>query len=459
MFLPDESSMDILKTILFFYAGVVLVNALVALALWVSYRKPQFKNLFGFWASFFVSFLLQGAFQVGNLPIVLSYCSYFIPVMFIIKIIKDARREEVHFKSYWTVGGLSVLLSLVISQFTSLDFLFVAMPPTLVMSYFLVVNAVDIIRHSSGIVSKIYGGVLVLNAIHFLDYPFLRPNPEYAILGFSIALLFVVSYSILMPAFVIERVTAVYTNELEDEVEKRTRENKALISILSHDISNLATVLDMSLNSMFSRSEDDEKTPRALKVEKRISNATHGIMEILSHVKEMQALEYSQEDLELQDIDPKPIITELVSSLEEQLEKKKINMVVDDQLDDGVLLKADQSSLKNQVLRNFLSNALKFSFEASEVIVSLKEINGRVLISIKDSGKGMGEDLASKLFSFESKTSTRGTAGERGTGLGMPIAKKYLDIYGAEIKIDTKPFEEGEEGHGTNFSMFFLKSA
>jgi two-component system sensor histidine kinase/response regulator len=78
------------------------------------------------------------------------------------------------------------------------------------------------------------------------------------------------------------------------------------------------------------------------------------------------------------------------------------------------------------VLRNIISNAIKFSSKNGEITVNTKIDNDKVIISIKDTGIGMSEELVNNLFKIQYNTKRVGTYQEKGSGLGLYICNEYL---------------------------------
>jgi len=99
------------------------------------------------------------------------------------------------------------------------------------------------------------------------------------------------------------------------------------------------------------------------------------------------------------------------------------------------------------VLRNMISNALKFTPIGGSIQVIAHTTASNVLISIKDSGVGMKASLIDKLFRIDSSYTLPDTQGERGTGLGLVICKEFIDKHGGQIKIDSQP------GEGSTFHI------
>ncbi|MCF8346818.1 MAG: HAMP domain-containing histidine kinase [Bacteroidales bacterium] len=105
---------------------------------------------------------------------------------------------------------------------------------------------------------------------------------------------------------------------------------------------------------------------------------------------------------------------------------------------------ADQAMI-NTVLRNLVSNAIKFTKPGGEIIMSVTKEKNDLLISVKDNGVGMSEELIDKLFRIDKNPSTLGTAKESGTGLGLILCKDLIEKHNSKIWI------ESEEGKGSTF--------
>ena len=98
------------------------------------------------------------------------------------------------------------------------------------------------------------------------------------------------------------------------------------------------------------------------------------------------------------------------------------------------------------ILRNFLSNAVKFTPKGGSITVSAKSFsNYMIQISVKDTGIGMNQNIIDNLFRINTNTNRKGTEGEYSTGLGLVICKDFIDKHGGNIMI------ESEEGKGSVF--------
>ncbi len=102
------------------------------------------------------------------------------------------------------------------------------------------------------------------------------------------------------------------------------------------------------------------------------------------------------------------------------------------------------------ILRNLISNAVKFSNPGGEVEIEAFSIGDDVEISVKDNGVGMNETIKNSLFQTVSNVTRAGTANEKGTGLGLMICKEFIEKHQGTIRL------ESEAGKGTKFTFRLL---
>jgi signal transduction histidine kinase len=152
-------------------------------------------------------------------------------------------------------------------------------------------------------------------------------------------------------------------------------------------------------------------------------------------------------------VDLSKILAEAQVTFESTLSKKNITLKIEG--DSPVAVLAEPSSLSFSVISNLLSNAIKFSKPDSEIVVHVTKKEGRVAVTIKDTGIGMGPDLISKIFMKNVKTTRAGTMNEKGTGFGMPITKRYMELFGGTIRITSKTHENAPAAAGTTIHLDF----
>ena len=140
----------------------------------------------------------------------------------------------------------------------------------------------------------------------------------------------------------------------------------------------------------------------------------------------------------------KDVVAYETESYHEQAALKGINLV--DIVPDDIVIAADPNSIRI-VIRNLITNAIKFSNENDTIVVSAWEQDGQTyVISVKDTGTGMSEDQLNKLFKSKVNSKT-GTNNESGTGMGMLFCKDLVEKCSGKIWVTSEP------GLGTEFSF------
>jgi signal transduction histidine kinase len=113
---------------------------------------------------------------------------------------------------------------------------------------------------------------------------------------------------------------------------------------------------------------------------------------------------------------------------------------------DNLVIMADRNMIKT-VLRNLISNAIKFTPKKGKVEVNALTNDKYVEIAVSDNGIGMTKEIMAKLFRIDANLSTQGTENERGTGLGLILCKEFVEKNGGKIWV------ESESGKGSTFKF------
>ena len=143
-------------------------------------------------------------------------------------------------------------------------------------------------------------------------------------------------------------------------------------------------------------------------------------------------------------INLKNLIKENISALKLQASNKAIE--ISQKVPDGIFIFADKNIL-NTILRNLISNAIKFTYRTGRVIITATKETDEVIVSIKDTGIGIPKDKIKKLFKIDARNSNPGTENEQGTGLGLKLCKEFVEKTGGRIWV------ESEENKGSVFTF------
>jgi signal transduction histidine kinase len=99
------------------------------------------------------------------------------------------------------------------------------------------------------------------------------------------------------------------------------------------------------------------------------------------------------------------------------------------------------------IIRNLISNAIKFTRPKGKVTISTKSSRKVIYIFVADNGIGIPEELAEKLFRIDEQVSRSGTANEEGTGLGLILSMEFARKNGGDLTVSSKP------GKGSTFTL------
>jgi signal transduction histidine kinase len=239
---------------------------------------------------------------------------------------------------------------------------------------------------------------------------------------------------------------------LEEEVRLRTDEihqqnlqleevnnvKDKLFSVVSHDIRGPLSSLHLALSLAKSGTlSNDEFQKITTGLETRLAQTTEFIDNLLQWAKlQMKGEKYEPDRLNLTDL-----AQETVRLLESECRDKKITLknTLQGELD----AYADLNMIRS-VLRNLLTNAIKFTRAEGTVTLSAYRVDTKIIISVADTGVGIPARNRERLFTIGSIT-TQGTRQEKGTGLGLLLCKEFIEKHGGKI------WFESEDGKGTTF--------
>lgn len=226
------------------------------------------------------------------------------------------------------------------------------------------------------------------------------------------------------------------------ELKKHINEKDKLLCIIGHDLRNPFFSI---IGYMELLEEEFEKTKNSEHLENiqyllNVSRNTHNLLENLLQwaIKKNKIFEIKAEVINMGELVDKAIA--MVSS---QADYKKISLVKS--CSENAFIHADENMMLT-VLRNLISNAIKFSDQESKIEIIVKEESGNIVTSVRDHGTGMDKSVLSRLFS-KSNTQKPGTMGEIGTGLGLVLCQEIVQ------KHEGKIWAESRLGEGSTFSF------
>ncbi len=214
--------------------------------------------------------------------------------------------------------------------------------------------------------------------------------------------------------------------------------------IVSHDLKNPIYSLRNLFLTMQQYNVDGDEIRKHLPAILNDLNYTTSLIDNLLTWAKTQMQGYS---ISLQATKLKPLVTETIHLLQLQAQAKEIDIY--NSISEDIIILTDKDVL-GLVLRNLISNAIKFTNNNGKIYLTATTKKNVVEISIEDTGVGIKPENIGKLFE-DDYFSTKGTAEENGTGFGLTLCKDFIIKNGGEI------FVESEVGKGSKFSFTVAK--
>ena len=232
-----------------------------------------------------------------------------------------------------------------------------------------------------------------------------------------------------------------------EDLQRVNAEKDKFLSIISHDLRGpfsaffgLTELMAEGLSTM----EHQDIQNLAIQMHKSAGNLFRLLENLLMWSRMKRGLDIFLPELHLL----MPKISEIVALVMDSASKKEIKVNID--IPEDLVVFADRNML-DVIIRNLVSNALKFTPVGGIITISAKKYsNNSILISVKDLGIGMNKKMIDNLFRLDVNTSRRGTEGELSTGMGLILCKDFVEKHGGVLSV------ESEEGKGSTFLVLLL---
>jgi signal transduction histidine kinase len=236
--------------------------------------------------------------------------------------------------------------------------------------------------------------------------------------------------------------------EQNDKLIHLNEEKNNLIKILAHDmrapinhVQGLAQIFLLENNSLPADQKD---------IINKIIDSSVRLSAMIGKILDVDAIEGQRVNLIMETIDLPVLLKKAASSFDKLAARKNIRL--ETKLDTtGLTMQGDVVFL-TEIIENVISNAIKFSPAGKSILISASGTNDFVKMCVKDEGPGLTQDDKDKLFQKFQRLSAQPTDGERSTGLGLSIVKKYTEIMNGKVWCDS------EFGKGATFCVEFPKS-
>lgn len=223
-----------------------------------------------------------------------------------------------------------------------------------------------------------------------------------------------------------------------EESEEKLRELNAskdrFFSIIAHDLRSPFTTL-IGFTEIIREDFDSFTTDELKDSINTIYTTSRKIYNLLENLLSWARMQTGKMPFEPQKVDLSEIILGVISLFETNAKTKEIYL--SSNLQPNLFVYADKNML-DTVIRNLVSNALKFTPTGKSITVTSKMLDNFAEVSVIDTGLGMSKETVSKLFKIDQHVTTLGTTGEKGSGLGLILCKELVEKNGGKIGVESE---------------------
>jgi two-component system sensor histidine kinase/response regulator len=240
------------------------------------------------------------------------------------------------------------------------------------------------------------------------------------------------------------------THELElerklhiDQLQQLNAEKDRLMGIVSHDLRSPLSGI-VGLSELMREAQDPIDADFIRQMSEVIYSTSSHLINLVNDLLDIAKIESGEQHKLQLSTEPVSELFKSVKTIFFQLAKQKNIHFVLEQENEEISMQCDIAKLK-QIFNNLVSNAIKYTPENGTVYLKHFQSNDYNIFKVQDTGIGIFAENLPKLYEKFGDHQRLGTSGEKGTGLGMPIVKSFVDLHGGTIEI------ESEVGKGTTF--------
>ena len=235
--------------------------------------------------------------------------------------------------------------------------------------------------------------------------------------------------------------------EAHKTLEKLAIELEHAARVKSEFLANMSHELRTALNSFNGFSEvlyDETFGPLNKKQKGYVNNIlTSGkhLLLLINQILDMAKVESGKMNLSLSNLSMRSLLNEISLLLAEMVNKKKLKMFLEIDKDLPTIV-ADELKVK-EIIYNLLSNAIKFTPEGGKIGIKVKKADSKIEILVWDTGIGIASENMGKIFEGFFRVDTPYSRVTEGTGLGLPLSKKLVELHGGKLSVESEGLNKG----------------
>jgi signal transduction histidine kinase len=255
----------------------------------------------------------------------------------------------------------------------------------------------------------------------------------------------------LLVTFAAQAVIAIENVRLFRELEEKSAQLEVVSRHKSEFLANMSHELRTPLNAVIGFSAVlgerlfGELTQKQEEYVKDIQDSGRHLLSLINDILDLSKIEAGRMELELADFALRPAVENAITLLKERAHQHGIKLQLD--IDPALSrVRADERKFK-QIMLNLLSNAVKFTHEGGSISVCAKANGTMMELAVSDTGPGIAPEDQAAVFEEFKQVGPASAGKAEGTGLGLPLAKKIVELHGGEIRLESAP------GRGSTFTF------
>ena len=301
------------------------------------------------------------------------------------------------------------------------------------------------IEQSSNILN---GVVLAQNSVSEKKMTLQEILTEYAGLAIGISFVIIFVLLLLVYSLLVSRKKQI---EALKEAQNANAANIAKTTFLNHMSHDIRTPMNaiVGFTDIAMKRKPDKEVENCLK---KIRQSSEYLMTLINDVLDISRIESGKLEYKPVPVDLRDVINTILSIAKGYTEKRDLNFIVSREELKNPYVMADELRIR-EVLLNIISNAVKFTKDGGTISFIAENCPGNdknhiiVRYRISDTGIGMSEEFQTRIFDEFSQENDGARTSYKGTGLGMAIAKRYVDLMGGKIEVSSR------QGSGSTFTV------
>lgn len=234
----------------------------------------------------------------------------------------------------------------------------------------------------------------------------------------------------------------------KQDAEAANRTKSQFLANMSHELRTPLNAI-IGFSDMLSSGISGGLSEKQLRYADNIANSGRHLLDLINDILDLSKVEAGKMELVCESFSVSNVFDEILTLMTPMASKKSIRIRIDNEIQTDEICVDKQKFI--QIMYNLLSNAIKFTPENGKVSVAISEIDGKVQVSVTDTGIGIPEHRLKDIFRPFTQVDESNKRRHGGTGLGLTIVKQFVEMHKGDIRV------KSEEGKGSTFTFTISK--